>query len=523
MDDRFNTFLSGCNSQLPKAFKKKDVPLVPKEIRDSLSGHLNKSYEEMHGKKLLELFDTVYLFSGGKYIPYPESLSYSNVVGVDRVANINRDNVILTNDCLTTISAGMNASTKLDFGFLKNENAIKLEMLSDRRNGLSIVYGTFASPLFSENPTPAQSVFKASKIWSWYESHPDRIGQSNYVWSQLHGIAGYELTNMMWATKYDAKAAAGGGGGIGPLRIDVSGDGTATFENTKALVANLYRVIAFGTSDGGAAGYSRVPANLPQLTQAATDLNTLTARLISNGGNLPEIVSDQPFLITFVLDGLTLCDNRWELVNGSAFTLDGAPKWAISETGEPSCQFVAEYSPPAFSESTVRHQLSVPLKRTFNSIVNGSPITHSFVTQAKLGKSSEGRGFPQLRLFASTASPPVGGNFAIRGNWAVTIGALKVTDYQASQPFEYSCGPDGPSGAAVTSDSVQRPLPSDGIVPLTFILGGMSAAPTVAATCRIEGQITLRLLDGSVRNRAIEPLVFTLAVAAPVPVTSPVG
>jgi hypothetical protein len=161
------------------------------------------------------------------------------------------------------------------------------------------------------------------------------------------------------------------------------------------------------------------------------------------------------------------------------------------------------------------------LLRAFSSQVNGLSVTHSLSTQAKLGQASESRGLPQLRLFSSTSSTPVGDNFAIEGKWALATGNVKVTDYQASQPFEYSCGPNGPSGTAIASDSLQRPLPSDGNVSLKFILGGLPASPPVSATCKIDGEITLRLADGSLRSRAIAPLQFEIKAPAPAPVTPP--
>lgn len=520
LDRQFESFLTSCDAKLPRAFRKKDVPVVPNELTNRFNEIGSLVAYEIPGQRLLRIFDTIYIFDESRYQEISDPLDVAIQIGTDRQVDVNTDNTTYTHDCLTTISAGLEVGGGFDLGFLSNEIEADTRLVGNRSNGLSVVYGTFDSPVHASPLSPIQETFYNSQLWSWYERNPDRVEQPIFSWRRVHGMIAYDLTNIMWATTFAGNAEGGGGIGFGPFRIGISGEGRAEVSGEQGILAEAFRAIVFPTGREVVADDSRIPVRLATLDAVRSNLSRQRGRVLSAGATLAPISSDNPIVISFSVDGLSVCDAGWKIRDastvGSNFTLiDGPSLLSAIGSGLGGCRFVIDFQPPQMSESENRISVTVPLEREFVTGGGGQTLAGLDMDVA-LGFAIDQRSWPKYL--------PLAGGEVIAENEQVAIEASWLIDSQQSSDgnqvtsaastylpriFRYNCGEGGPNGIAqIVGDVFERQVPDNEVISINF--SAEIAARDSDLPCQIEGRIRTVHEDGRLRVRDVSPFEFVV-------------
>lgn len=513
VNSQFEFFLKGCNPKLPAAFKKKSVPYAPSAVLDRLADRKNVTGTEMSGKMMLRLFDTVYSYDAGseQYPSLPDPLDVATTIGVDRVIDPALNNITYTHDCLTTISAGMSTQSSFDLGFLKSKQALTADMMSDRKAGLSLVYGTFLSPLDPEKFDNQSTTLYYSKIFAWYENNESRIGQRNFLWKRIHGIAVYDLSDMMWSKEYTVSADGSAGAGIGLFRIDVTGDGKATLKDTQKLTASLFRALSFPTGQNAAQDDRFEPSELPAIQAATAKLASVRGRVLSGDGQIAPIISNDPIAVSFVVDGLALCSADWKIgtIASSAGKVDllGNPtRIPSSDAYLQGCRFDVDYSPPSLDDKKTRVDVIIPIERSFTTS-GATPKTYDLPIAVSLGKVADQRAFPRYLLRTVSAPTRSDANVIVKASWLLDAGPSQVDSYEP-KIFMFKCGGDAEKVVGQVDDAAKGKLPASKLVELTFTIGTPSS--TIERACSISGEIKSDDRSGLSRTRAPDDVHFIL-------------
>ena len=136
-----------------------------------------------------------------------DGFDYANVG--DRITSPGLNSVTYNNSCASVLNAAVKANGSYSLPVASLQAALQSDYEGSNSYALSLVSGTFASPLMrsldNADPVIGERLYRpleaALIVWNWYQANSDKIGSKNWVLKDFTGAAIYKWSGMKQQVK----------------------------------------------------------------------------------------------------------------------------------------------------------------------------------------------------------------------------------------------------------------------------------------------------------------------------------
>lgn len=273
----------------------------------------------------------------------------------DRVTAPGMNSVVYNNTCASVLNAAVEANAGYSVPVASAQAALKADYEGSNSYALSLVSGTFESPILRSFRGAAPAVGErlyspleaALSIWSWYRQNPSKASSTNWLLRDFRGAALYKWGGLKQKTRFTGSVS----GNVTVPGFSMKSSVTGTAGNTIAIDAESFKVAL--SESPGAQNYDPLPPISDVITKAAQ----FASFVISEGSSDTYLFDTRPKRYFQRAKGISrqFCQpGVWQSDRPTVFLKSVSA--STDNLGIPECTFEIEYTPTdATANKTLDH------------------------------------------------------------------------------------------------------------------------------------------------------------------------